>query len=686
MIQRSNGSGRRILTYPAVHPCEAISPQTLLASLITLTCNICSFKSKVFASNARNAREIIRQIGVVRVFLEAVRDESSGLPASAVLSLSELHLAFQKVQFLLEDLARDDARVWMLMKSGCVASQFRVLSRAMGTALDVLPLASVDASVEVKEHVELVARQARKTGYEVDPDDIRVVEAVRSVLAGLEKGVAPGKGDLKWVLEFLGIRKWSRCEKQVKFLDSEIGFENLSQEKREVGLLSSLKGLLCYCRCVLFDVVDGEPGRRPETKCSGAGVAVDCLNSEDFRCPISLEIMADPVTIATGQSYDRSSIEKWFRAGNPICPKTGEKLKNTEVVPNLALKRLIQQHCFENGVAFADSGHRNRDSGRTRLAVAGSLAAEGAIKMVAEFLNGWLEFGTVEEQNKAAYEIRLLSKSSIFNRSCLVEAGVVPHLLKLLRSADSGIQENAIASLLNLSKYLKSKAVIVENRGLDLIVGVVKKGLRLEARQHAAGTLFYLSSVEEYRRLIGENADAIPALMELIKDGTDRAKKNALVAIFGLINHPANHRRVIVAGVVPLLVNVLTSFDSEALVTDALAILSTLAEKPDGSVAISHCKALDTIVGILNSSIPRAGKEFCVSLLLALCVNGSGDVVALLVKSPSLMGPLYSQLSEGTSRASKKASALIRLLHEFHERRSSGSMSPVPQGRFIHVR
>ncbi|KAM2555439.1 hypothetical protein TB2_019444 [Malus domestica] len=75
----------------------------------------------------------------------------------------------------------------VLMKSGCMASQFRVLSRAMGTALDVLPLASVDASVEVKEHVEWVAKQARKVGYEVDPDDIRVVEAVRSVLAGLEK-------------------------------------------------------------------------------------------------------------------------------------------------------------------------------------------------------------------------------------------------------------------------------------------------------------------------------------------------------------------------------------------------------------------------------------------------------------------------------------------------------------------
>ncbi|KAM1741549.1 hypothetical protein ACFX13_011754 [Malus domestica] len=380
--------------------------------------------------------------------------------------------------------------------------------------------------------------------------------------------------------------------------------------------------------------------------------------------------MADPVTVATGQSYDRCSIAKWFRADNLICPKTGEKLKNTEVVPNLALKRLIQQLCFENGGAFADSGRRNLDIGRARLAVAGSLADEGAMQMVAEFLNGRLAVGTVEEQNKS--RTRLLMKSGFLRKQAFL-------------TADSVTQEKAIASLLNVSKYSKSKAVIVENGGLNLMVGVLEKGLKSEARQHAAGTLFYLSSTEEYRRLIGETADAIPALMALIKDGTDRARKNALVVIFGLLTHPANHRRVIAAGVVPLLVHVLTLFDSEALVMDALAILSTLAEKADGSIAILRCKALDSIVGILNSSIPRAGKEFCVSLLLALCVNGSGDVVALLAKSPSLMGTLYSQLSEGTSRASKTASSLIRVLHEFHER-SSGSISPVlPQERFVHV-
>ncbi|RXH79691.1 hypothetical protein DVH24_040838 [Malus domestica] len=233
MIQRSNGSGRRILTYPAVHPSHSSAdtpdvahrshPQHLL------------FQVEIHRQQRQKRPGNYPKNRLVRIFLEEVRDGSLGLPASAVLSLSELHLAFQKVQFLLEDLARDDARVWMLMNSSRVASQFRVLSRAMGTALDVLPLGLVSAAVEVKEHVQLVARQARKAGYEVDPDDIRVASAVWSVLSGFEKRVLPGVGDLKRVLEFLGIRKWGKCEKQVKFLDSEIGLENLSEEKREVA-------------------------------------------------------------------------------------------------------------------------------------------------------------------------------------------------------------------------------------------------------------------------------------------------------------------------------------------------------------------------------------------------------------------------------------------------------------------
>ncbi|KAM3328259.1 hypothetical protein P3S68_032951 [Capsicum galapagoense] len=104
-------------------------------------------------------------------------------------------------------------------------------------------------------------------------------------------------------------------------------------------------------------------------------------------------------------------------------------------------------------------------------------------------------------------------------------------------------------------------------------------------------------------------------------------------------------------------------------------------------MAVLYAGALPIIVNVLSSCNSRAAKEYCVSLLLALCINGGADAVPVLVKNSSLMGPLYSLLAEGNSKASKKASTLIRILHEYNEKTYSGLVSPVfIEDQFINVR
>ncbi|KAE8710208.1 equilibrative nucleotide transporter 1-like [Hibiscus syriacus] len=679
MIRKSNGSSRRILTYPAIHPCDSISPATLLSSLIDLVQDICSYKSKFFSVNKINARETFRQITNLLLFLQEIRNTTSDPPATFVLSFSELHLTFQKLRFLLEDCTRDGARAWMLVNSEWVANQFQILIRGMATGLDVFPLSTVDVSNEAKELVDLIIRQARKTTFQSDPEDKKAVKVLMRMLNQFEEGTQPDPVEVKRILEHLGIHKWSNCNKEVKFLDSETEIEF---SDRESELLSSLMGFMSYCRCVIFDFIDTET-QHLNRSCN-CNEALKGINGDDLKCPISLELMSDPVTLSTGHTYDRCSILKWLNSGHATCPKTGEKLTSTELVPNLVLKAMIQQFCAGNGIAVVASSRKNRDI--TRTIKAGSLAGEEAVKMLVGFLVNKLVNGDSEEMNKAAFEIRVLTKTSIFNRSCLVESDSIPPLLKLLFSKVDNTQENSMAALLNLSKHTKSKGVIVENQGLDTIVHVLRRGLKIEAQQHAAATLFYLASIEENRVLIGENPEAIPGLIELIKKGNNHCKRNALVAIFGLLTHSGNHWTVLAAGAVPLLLNLLKDAEREDLVTDSLAVLATLAERIDGAVAILRRGALPLLVGILSTSTSRTGKEYCVSLLLALCVNGGEDVVARLVKNPSLMRSLYSQLSEGTTRGSKKASSIIWILHDFHEKSSSAPVTPVlPRERFVHV-
>ncbi|RVW52878.1 U-box domain-containing protein 19 [Vitis vinifera] len=679
MFQSFNRSDRRILSFPAVHPCESISPVTLLGSLIALSTSILNYQSKSFPTQKRNARETLRQIGILLIFFEEIQDRRSVLPDSVVLCFSELHLAFQKIQFLLEDCSREGARLWILMKSQFVATQFRVLIRAFATALEVLPLNCIDLTSEVKELVELVAKQARKARFDLDANDECAAKDVIWILNQFEKRIEPDMSVVKRVLDHLEIRSWSECNKEIRFMEEL----SLECDEREVTLLKSLMGLMSYCRGVMFEEIESSGTDQTEGRCSVE--MLSCLNPEDFRCPISLELMTDPVTVSTGQTYDRSSIQKWLRAGNIICPKTGEKLINKELVPNSALRKLIQQFCEDHGVSLAKTETQNSNAART-IAVNSPAAAE-ATRFLSKFLARRLVSGTGEQKNKAAYEIRLLAKSSVFNRCCLIEAGTVPPLLNLLSSTDAPTQENAIAALLKLSKHSKGKKVIMDSGGLKLILKVLKVGPRLESRQIAAATLFYLASVDKYRSLIGETPEAIPSLVELIKTGTTIGKMHAVVAIFGLLLCRENCPRVLAAGTVPLLVHLLASSVKEDLATESLAALAKLSEHIDGSLAILRASGLPLITRILQSSPSRTGKEYCVSILLSLCINGSIEVTVDLAKDPTLMTSLYSLVTEGTSHGSKKACSLLKIIHKFLETDSSGlRSSQVPQERFLRVR
>jgi hypothetical protein len=54
---------------------------------------------------------------------------------------------------------------------------------------------------------------------------------------------------------------------------------------------------------------------------------------------------------ADGESYERSAIEAWFATGKRTSPRTNEELRDTAVVPNLALKRMIVQWKDSAGAA-----------------------------------------------------------------------------------------------------------------------------------------------------------------------------------------------------------------------------------------------------------------------------------------------------------------------------------------------
>jgi hypothetical protein len=75
---------------------------------------------------------------------------------------------------------------------------------------------------------------------------------------------------------------------------------------------------------------------------------------EELRCPISLQLMYDPVIISSGQTYERICIEKWFNDGHSTCPKTQQQLAHLSLTPNYCVKALIASWCEQNDFPVPD--------------------------------------------------------------------------------------------------------------------------------------------------------------------------------------------------------------------------------------------------------------------------------------------------------------------------------------------
>jgi hypothetical protein len=84
-----------------------------------------------------------------------------------------------------------------------------------------------------------------------------------------------------------------------------------------------------------------EEVRRGTESLPAEGPMLDGLDL--FMCPLTMEVMRDPVITADGQTYERRKIQKWFALGNRTSPLTGAELPSTNLTPNIVLRKWLAQ-------------------------------------------------------------------------------------------------------------------------------------------------------------------------------------------------------------------------------------------------------------------------------------------------------------------------------------------------------
>ncbi|XAR73168.1 Ubiquitin--protein ligase [Bertholletia excelsa] len=389
-----------------------------------------------------------------------------------------------------------------------------------------------------------------------------------------------------------------------------------------------------------------------------------------FRCPISLDLLRDPVTLCTGQTYDRSSIERWFAAGKLTCPVTMQKLHDPSMVPNHTLRHLIDQW-LQMGPQFDPNHHDYPDP---------SLSA---LKQLLESHDS-----SIEIKLQTLQTIQLLCRDLPSQNTSLIQLGFFPLLLGLAFGKVPQVQQHYISphDRLNLNLKLVEEALVcalklvpyVNTGPLNMLKEQSKLDYFIELFDHDSVTIKTslcqlveaIPSSPETRELcamLGNHRGLLQRMISLL--GREYISSGAgIKAILALCCLETNRENLVREGAVNELIECIIRLrgdEERKWGPMAMAALEQLVGMESGREAVKkHPDGVNAMVKMVfrvSSDNHHRGCENAVNSLIVVC---SDSVEA---RERAICGGVLTQLllllqSQCSARTKTKARMLLKLL------------------------
>lgn len=212
-----------------------------------------------------------------------------------------------------------------MLYHGSYASLLKQAADKLEHALSQIPLASLGMTADIQYAVDGLSTQIRNARFE-ERDAIAL--QTKALKDAFKKAFNQGGHEIEEVknliLELL-LQHSSSTEElknELEVLKEYARKASINKDKQQEFELNHIIAILTES----LDDVNEVPSATQDLE--------NCL-----RCPITKEIMRDPVVLTdSGMTYDRSSIEDWIRLGHRYDPLTNVELTSKEMVPNSILQ------------------------------------------------------------------------------------------------------------------------------------------------------------------------------------------------------------------------------------------------------------------------------------------------------------------------------------------------------------
>ncbi|KAK4264785.1 hypothetical protein QN277_025915 [Acacia crassicarpa] len=333
-----------------------------------------------------------------------------------------------------------------------------------------------------------------------------------------------------------------------------------------------------------------------------------------FRCPISLDIMKSPVSLSTGVTYDRSSIQRWLDNGNNTCPATMQILQTKEFVPNRTLQRLIQ--IWSDSVA---NRVESADSPATRTVPSPDQVVDSM-----KYLDGHGE-NCLDSLSRILY----FAEESEENREFLAKLdGFVPSLVDLLDNVNGAVEMlervvNALDAVLDKiedREQLKKSMLKSHDNCLASLLLVLQQG-GTGSKIGSARILRFIAVDPEAKYMIAEKEGLMSELLKSVAPVKDPALiENGLSCLIAISTPKRNKLKLVHIGAIKALSQLLSSSNSSTSVTEmVLKLLEAVSSTKEGRSEISEDPVCLPAVLQKVMKISMIATEHAVMILWTLC-------------------------------------------------------------------
>lgn len=360
-----------------------------------------------------------------------------------------------------------------------------------------------------------------------------------------------------------------------------------------------------------------------------------------FICPISLEPMQDPVTLCTGQTYERGNILKWLSMGHFTCPTTMQELWDDSITPNKTLYHLIYSWYSQKY-----QQHKKR--------------SEDVQGRVIELLDA-LRKVKGQARIQALKELHQVVAGHASARKTLADEGGIALLLSLLGPFTShAVGSEAIAILVNLDLDSEAKTNLMQPAKFSLLVDMLNEGI-VETKISCTRLIELMVDERDFRSEMVCSHSLLVGLLRLAKD---KRYPNGISAGLRLLKTVCSYKQVkslvVSIGAVTQLMGLLPCLNSECL-EDALLILELLCSIPEAQIALKDCPCtIQNLVSLLMR-VSENCTQYALSILWEVCVLAPEESASVAVEA-GLAAKLLLVIQSGCNPVVKQRSAeLLKL-------------------------